>query len=96
MSFVGSKPCLYSVTFVMFCNFFHFEDPCPAQFSYVPGAFNCYLTSERQAYTWQQADAECKSRDGGLVALETREEFDETKEWFLRSEYFHTKYIAIS
>ena len=73
---------------------FYFEDPCPAQFSYVPGAFKCYLTSEKQSYTWQQADAECKSRDGGLVALETQEEFDATKEWYMGSEFHYTRFTT--
>ena len=74
-----------------------FEDPCPAQFSYVPETFNCYFTSEKQAYTWQQADAECTSRNGVLVALETQEEFDATKEWFLRSEFlFSFKYSIVN
>ena len=73
---------------------FYFEDPCPAQFSYVPGAFKCYLTSEKQSYTWQQADAECKSRDGGLVALETQEEFNATKEWYMGSEFHYTRFTT--
>ena len=75
----------------LYLSYILFEDPCPVQFSYVPGALKCYLTSEKQAYTWQQADAECKSRDSSLVALETQEEFDATKEWYMGSEFYSVK-----
>ena len=64
-----------------------FIDTCPPQFNYVPGTSNCYLTNSNQEYTWQQADAECKSRDGSLVAMETRDEYDAVKDWFKRSMY---------
>ena len=53
----------------------------------MPGTSSCYLTNSKQEYTWQQADAECKSRDSGLVAMETRDEYDAVKDWFQRSEY---------
>ena len=74
------------------CFFVDFTEICPPQFSYVPGTSNCYLASEKQAYTRQQADTQCKSRRGVLLALETKEEYDATKSWFMGSEYLFCVY----
>ena len=60
---------------------------CPAQFTFLSETGQCYLVSQKQAFTWSEADQECKTRGASLIALQTEERYKIIKNWYADSKY---------
>ena len=68
----------------------YFSDPCPAQFTFLSETGQCYLVSQRQAFSWSEAEQECKARGASLIALQTEEKYETIKNWYAVSKYAPT------
>ena len=56
--------------------------PCPHGYFTHAQNYRCYTYSYRYNYTWTDAGDFCQTLGGHLLALETKKEFKEFKDWY--------------
>ena len=69
----------------------YFSDLCPSQFTLIEATDQCYLVSQKQAFSWSEAEQECKTRGASMIALQTEEKYNTIKNWYADSKYTATK-----
>ena len=69
----------------------YFSDLCPSQFTLIEATGQCYLVSQKLAFSWSEAKQECERRGASMIALQTEAKYNAIENWYADSKYTATK-----